>query len=206
MGPAMTRTRAARPLGAVFGGVGCAMGLATATIAQDDGRAAPVGTQVFAAQVPPAPGGGTAWVTGRFKLDGTQNTVAVSAFADEALSQPLFRNASIGTVEIRGRPDVFARAGKVISRNDASTVEVFVDAPELWAGPGLAVCPLVVGVATDISDRVAGGPFHIAACAETDVLRLSADGTQFRTGGRDTDRCIARPPELSVIDDRHVDD
>jgi hypothetical protein len=182
------------------------MGIASAAIAQDDGRAALVGTYVSAAQPIPAPGGGTAWVTGRFTFDGTQNTVTVTAFADETLSQPLLRYASIGTVEIEGRSDVFDRAWNVKSSNDASTVEIFVDAPDLWAGLGLAECPLVVGVAAEISDCVAGGPFHIAACTETDVLWLSADGTQFRTGGGDTDRCIARPTELSVIDYRRVAD
>lgn len=189
----------------------CAIGLAAlgvvaapAARAQDDGREALIGTYASAPQAQPAPGGGTAWVTGRFTFDGTRNTVTVAAFADEALTVPLFTYTSDGTVDVEGRSDAFDRAWNVISRNETSTVEVFVDAPDLWAGLGLGACPLSVGEAVEISDCVAGGPFHIAGCAEFDVLWLSHDRSAFRTGGGETDRCVERPTELGAIDFRRV--
>ncbi|RVT85521.1 hypothetical protein DXV76_07115 [Rhodobacteraceae bacterium CCMM004] len=164
------------------------------------------GTYQTAPFTRPAPDGRLAYVVMRFEFDGARNVVMASTFADEALAQPMFTYRSEGPVDIQGPSQRFAGGWDVISRNDTSTVEIFVDAPAIWADLGLSACPLQIGVPVEISGCVDGGPFNIASCAEYDVLWLSEDGQSFKTGGGDVNRCEKPPEELGTIDYRRVGD
>lgn len=185
----------------------CAMitcGFSQGALAQD-GRERLAGVYVAPPYTQPAPDGSLAYITARFEFDGQRNRVLISAFADQELSQPLFTYESEGPIAIQGPSEQFQGGWNVVSQNDTSTVEIFVDAPPIWAALGLSDCPLALGTATEISACVDGGPFNISSCAEYDVLWLSADGASFRTGGGDVDRCEDYPVELGDIQYQRVE-
>jgi hypothetical protein len=146
---------------------------------------------------PQGSGGATAFLRERLVFEATTNTFLVEAFSDEAATMPLFTYASSGPYRLGvPSPDV-PGAFLLDAENDASTVTIFVDAPDLWASLNLGACPLEIGVAVDIASCVSGPPFNAAKCVELDLVSVSEEG--LRLGARTTDRCVERPKELNDI-------
>lgn len=145
----------------------------------------------------PTPGGGTAYLRTMTAFTEDRQELVVSIYADPALEMQLFEYASGGPWEPQGPAEGVAGAIAVNLTNDYSLVTIFVDAPDLWAGIGLADCPLVIGAAVDIAGCVNGPPFGVTDCVDLDIVMVDEDGRRLRYGGGDVDRCVVRPTELS---------
>lgn len=158
-----------------------------------------VGTWQTAIGEQPMPDGPSAYVRATTIFTETAQDLIFEAFADPEGQVPLMVYRSSGPWRDMGpSPDV-AGAMAVNMTNDYSRVEVFVDAPEMWAAINLADCPLEIGTEVDITDCVSGPPFTVTDCVDLDVVMIDEDGQRLRFGGGDVDRCVTRPTTLSDI-------
>lgn len=139
-------------------------------------------------------GGMSAYVRERLVFEPGRNTIRIEAFADARGEIPLFVYASHGPYEVAGESDAVPGAYLLDARNEASTVTILTDAPDLWPVLNLGGCDLRVGVPIDIAGCVSGPPFNAADCTERDLVRI--DGDTLRLGARATDRCSVRPATL----------
>jgi len=146
----------------------------------------------------PAPDGSTSYlqVTTIFAED-TQDLI-FEIYADPALEVPLFRYHSSGPWEAQGASMAVPGAMEVDMTNAFSRVEIFLDAPEIWAALNLGNCPLEIGQAVEIADCVSGPPFIVTDCMDMDLVMVDQDGQRLRYGGGDVNRCETRPTELSA--------
>jgi hypothetical protein len=146
----------------------------------------------------PTPDGGTAYMRTMTAFTEEKQELVVSIYADPGLETKLFEYSSGGPWDPQGPAEGVAGAMAVNMTNDYSLVTIFVDAPDLWAGIGLADCPLVIGEAVDITDCVNGPPFLVTDCVDLDIVMVDEDGGRLRYGGGGVDRCVTRPTELST--------
>ncbi len=147
----------------------------------------------------PMPDGSSAYVRATTIFTETAQDLIFEAFADPDGQVPLMVYRSSGPWTDMGQSPDVAGAMAVNMTNDYSRVEIFVDAPEMWAAINLAECPLEVGVAVDITDCVSGPPFTVTDCVDLDIVMVDEDGQRLRFGGGDVDRCTTRPTTLSDI-------
>lgn len=145
----------------------------------------------------PAPDGSTAYLQLTTSFTEETQDLIVRIFADEALQIPLFKYHSGGPWDPQGASAAVPGAMEVDMNNDFSRVEIFVDAPELWAALNMADCPLEIGVAVEVADCVDGPPFIVTNCTDMDLVMVDQDSQRLRYGGGDVDRCEVRPTEMS---------
>ena len=175
----------------------CLTPLTTALAMADTSPADVIGTWQTEVVGRPAPGGGTAYLRTMTAFTEDRQELVVSIYADPGLEVQLFEYSSGGPWEPQGPAEGVAGAMAVNMSNAYSLVTIFVDAPDLWAGIGLAECPLVIGEAVDITGCVNGPPFGVTDCVDLDIVVVDEDGRRLRYGGGDVDRCVVRPTELS---------
>lgn len=158
-----------------------------------------VGTWKTGAMPTPAPGGLTAYVVQTLLWTEETESLIVTAYADEALTLPIFTYEFIGPYQVRSISKIVPEAFDVDLNNDRSVMTVAMDAPEIWKFLNLQACPLEIGKAIDISTCSSGPPFEVSNCTDMDLVQLDPAGTTLRMGAPGTDRCIARPGLLGSI-------
>lgn len=147
----------------------------------------------------PVPDGPSAFVRATTIFTETAQDLIFEAFADPEGTIPLMTYRSSGPWKDMGTSQDVPGAMAVNMTNDYSRVEIFVDAPEIWAAINLSSCPLEIGVEVDITDCVSGPPFIVTDCVDLDIVMVDEDGQRLRFGGGDVDRCVTRPTTLSEI-------
>ena len=128
----------------------------------------------------------------------TAQDLIFQIYADPDLTVPLFKYHSRGPWEPQGVSDAVPGAMEVNITNDFSRVEIFVDAPDIWAALNMADCPLEIGTAVEIKDCVNGPPFIVSDCMDMDLVMVDKDGQRLRYGGGDLNRCETRPTEIGT--------
>ena len=147
----------------------------------------------------PSPDGSTAYLQVTTVFTETARDFIFEIYADPDLAAPLLKYHSSGPWVSQGASETVPSAMAVNMTNDFSRVEIFVDAPDIWAALNMAECPLQIGVAVEISDCVDGPPFTVSDCTDMDVVMVDQDGQRLRYGNGDGDRCEVRPTEISDI-------
>jgi hypothetical protein len=146
-----------------------------------------------------APGGAKAFVRRTLSFTSERETLDVEAFADQDLKQPLFVYRSQGPYTIVGPSKTLPGVFEANLQNDKSTVEIFVDAPDLWKAINLGACNLKIGEAVDISQCSGGAPFLVVECVDQELISVEENGTKLRLGASNVNRCIDRPTTISDI-------
>jgi hypothetical protein len=176
----------------------CLPPLTAALAMADTSPADVIGTWQTEVAARPTPDGSTAYLRTMTAFTEQMQELVVSIYADPALEMRLFEYSSGGPWDPQGPAEGVAGAMAVNMTNAYSLVTIFVDAPDLWAGIGLAECPLVIGEAVDITGCVNGPPFLVTDCIDLDIVMVDEDGRRLRYGGGGVDRCVTRPTELST--------
>lgn len=145
----------------------------------------------------PAPDGTTAYIQVTTVFTGAAQDLIFEIYADPELNMPIFKYHSSGPWRSQGASAVVPGAMEVNMTNDFSRVEIFIDAPDIWAALNMADCPLAIGKAVEISDCVNGPPFIVTDCTDLDIVMVDQDASRLRFGGGDVNRCEERPTTIS---------
>ncbi|MBP2833751.1 hypothetical protein J8281_16265 [Aquimarina sp. U1-2] len=132
-----------------------------------------------------------------FVFDGETNRIRSTAYADEALTQPILVYESVGPFTILRESDLYEETWEADFGNTSQTLELLTSDPEILNVFGFENCGITeTGIVYNINEGCSIFP-GIDDCIERDIIQVS--NGRLRFGVRTEDICEVR---VTVLQDK----